>query len=254
MQNALYVAGVGLEAQQQELNASSTNFANLNTTAYKRQYVDFSALLNRPTAGADLAVGGKVDSVPLSILRTDMTPGSIQVTGRALDVAISGPGFVEVELPDNAVGYTRVGSLQINNDGLLTLRTGEVLKDEIRVPNGATAVQVQPDGSVTALMSGDSAARVLGRIELATFSNTDSLQFRGSGIFTQPDGDPQPQRAHPGESGTQPLAAGSLENSNVDMTSEMVSLTVMQRVYELNSRVAQVADELLSLVNNMRHG
>jgi flagellar basal-body rod protein FlgG len=254
MQNALYVAGVGLEAQQQELNASSNNFANLNTTAFKRQYVDFSALLDRPTAGANLGADGRIDSVPLSILRTDMTPGTIRATGRALDVAISGQGFIEVELPDNAVGYTRGGSLQINADGLLTLPTGEVLKDEIRVPGGATGVQVQPDGSVTVLINGDASPRVLGRIELVTFSNTDSLQFRGNGIFTQPDGGPSPGRARPGEGGTQPLAVASLENSNVDMTNEMVSLTVMQRVYELNSRVAQVADELMSLVNNMRRG
>jgi flagellar basal-body rod protein FlgG len=252
MQNALYIAAVGLQAQQQQLNASSNNFANLNTTAYKRQSVDFSSVLDLAPAGGSIPVSGRVDAQPNSVVRFDFTPGAIQSTGRLLDVAISGAGFVQVELPDNSIGYSRGGSLQINADGVLGIASGEALKDDIRVPDGATNVQVLSDGSVMASIPGESTPRLLGQIELATFTNPDALQYRGDGIFTLPDASLQPLVSHPGEQGTSPLAVQSLEGSNVDMTTEMVSLTVMQRIYELNSRVAQVADELMGMANEMR--
>lgn len=254
MQSALYIAAVGLQAQQQELNASSNNFANLNTTAYKRQSVDFSSILDVAPLGGSIPVNSRVDAQPNSIVRFDFTPGAIAATGRPLDIAISGQGFVQVELPDNSIGYSRGGSLQINADGVLGIASGEALKDDIRVPNGATSVQVLPDGSVVASLPGESAPKLLGQIELATFTNTDALQYRGNGIFTMPDASAQPVLSHPGEAGTSALAVQSLEGSNVDMTNEMVSLTLMQRIYELNSRVAQVADELMGMANNMRRG
>jgi len=93
---------------------------------------------------------------------------------------------------------------------------------------------------------------VLGQIELATFANPDSLQYRGEGVFMAPDGAADPIVARPGEEGTALLATQSLEGANVNMTDEMVALMLMQRVYELNSRVAQVADELMGMSNNMR--
>lgn len=254
MENALYIAAVGLEAQQQQLNASSTNFSNMNTTAFKRQFVDFSAVLDRAPSGRDIAASAGVDAQPLSVLRFDLTPGQIHATGQPLDMAISGPGFIQVELPDNTIGYSRGGSLQINSDGVLALASGEALKDDIRIPNGATNVQIQADGSVTASLPNESVTKVLGQIELATFTNPGSLQYRGNGIFTLPDAGVQPVLSHPGDQGTQPLAVQSLEASNVDMSNEMVSLTLMQRIYELNSRVAQVADEMMSMANNLRHG
>jgi flagellar basal-body rod protein FlgG len=254
MQDALYIAAIGLQAQQQQLDASSNNFANLNTTAYKRQSVDFSAVLDAAPAGASVPVSGKVDAQPNSVLRFDFTPGAVHATGRALDMAITDGGFVQVELPDNSVGYSRGGSLQINADGVLALASGEALKDDIRIPNGATNVQVLSDGSVTASLPGESISRVLGQIELASFTNPDALRYRGNGIFTLPDTSTQPILARPGDQGSAPLAVQSLEGSNVDMTNEMVSLTLMQRIYELNSRVAQVADELMGMANDMRRG
>jgi flagellar basal-body rod protein FlgG len=253
MLDALYIAAIGLQAQQEQLNATANNFANLNTPAYKRQSVDFSAILDRATAVPGAPVVSSPDAKPASLLRFDLSPGAVRATGRALDIAISGTGFIPVELPNDKTGYSRGGSLQMNADGGLSLPSGQALKADIRIPTGATNVQILPDGTVTASVSGETTARVLGQIELATFVNPDLLIYGGDGVFTAPDGTADPTLAAPGVDGTVQLSPQSLEGSNVDMTNEMVSMTLMQRVYELNSRVAQVADELMSMANNMRH-
>ena len=123
-----------------------------------------------------------------------------------------------------------------------------------RISGRSVNVQILPDGTVTGFMPGETAKKTFGQIDLVTFTNPDSLQYRGDGIYTAPDGAPEPARFHPGEDGSQLLAPQSLEASNVDMTSEMVSLTLVQRAFELNSRIAQVADELMGMANNMRRG
>ena len=252
MLDAMYIAAVGLQAQQEQLNATANNFANLNTTAYKRQSIDFSSILDRTTVTAGATIVSSPDAKPASLMRFDLSPGAVHSTGRALDIAISGTGFIPVELPNDKTGYSRGGSLQMNADGGLSLPSGQALKADIRIPNGATNVQILPDGTVTAFVSGETTARTLGQIELATFVNSDLLTYGGDGIFTPPDGTAEPTLAPPGEDGTAQLTPQSLEGSNVDMTNEMVSMTLMQRVYELNSRVAQVADEMMSMANNMR--
>lgn len=254
MLDALYISAIGLEAQKQQLDTLANNLANLGTTAFKRQSIDFASILDRASGAAVLDPVGEADHRPARQWRVDLAPGDVRATGRALDIAIAGPGFLEVELPGEQTGYARAGSLVVNTDGALSLRSGQVLKADIRVPEGATDVAVRADGSVVATLPGDEQASVLGQIELAVFANPECLQYRGEGVFTVDDESVEPMRARPGEDGTQPLATASLESSNVDMSDEMVSLMLVQRVYELNSRVVQVADELMGMTNNLRRG
>jgi flagellar basal-body rod protein FlgG len=252
MMDALYIAAIGLQAQKEQLDALAGNLANIGTPTFKRQSVDFSAILDRAPSVRGAEAIATSDARPNRLLRSDLTQGDLRPTGRALDVAIGGAGFVEVELPGGAVGYSRGGSLQSNADGGLSLASGHALKADIRIPNGAIDVQIQTNGSVTALLAGDRASTVIGQIEIATFGNPEALQYRGDGIFTMREGGGDPVRARPGEEGAGRLVAGNLEGSNVRMVDEMVSLMLMQRVYELNSRVVQVADELMGMSNNLR--
>jgi flagellar basal-body rod protein FlgG len=103
---------------------------------------------------------------------------------------------------------------------------------------------------VTAVLSGDTGPTAIGRIELATFTNPEALDYRGDGLFTASE-TIEPEHVRPGEAGTQPLAVQSLEGSNVSMTDEMVSMMLMQRIYELNARVVQAADQLMGMTNNL---
>jgi flagellar basal-body rod protein FlgG len=254
MLDALYISAIGLEAQKEQLDASANNLANLNTTAFKRQSVDFGAILDRAPVGAVTSANtvSTPDALSVRRLHADLSDGAVHQTGRALDIAISGAGFLEVELPDGKVGYSRAGSLQVNADGVLSLASGQPLKADIRIPTGATNVQVLADGSVVGSMQGETRTLVFGQLELAVFTNPEALAYRGDSVFTAPDNTAEPIRARPGEDGTQPLATQSLEGSNVNMTNEIVSLTLIQRIYELNSRIAQTADELMGMANNLR--
>ncbi|MEO8152122.1 MAG: flagellar hook-basal body complex protein [Rhizobacter sp.] len=254
MLDAFYISSIGLQVQAEQLNSVASNLANLGTPAFKRQSLDFSAILNRAPAGRSTDAVSQPDAKPNRLLHVDMTQGDLRASGRPLDVAIGGVGFIEVELPGGSTGYSRAGALQVNAEGNLSLASGQALKADIRVPNGASDVQVQTDGRVTATLSGDRAPTLLGQIELVNFSNPESLQYRGDGIFTAPETGGEPIRARPGEEGMGQLLAGNLEGSNVNMVDEMVSMMLIQRVYELNSRVAQAADEMMGMSNNLRRG
>lgn len=255
MYDAIYVSAVGLQAQKEQLDAAANNLANANTPAFKRQRVDFSAILDRggPARVTDGLAPAAGESVSKRV-RVDLAQGEVVPTGRSLDVAIQGNGFLEVLLADGRSGYSRGGSLKVNDDGALAIADGRALKADVRVPSGATGIAVAADGTVTALLPGDKSASVLGQLDLVTFVNPDSLQYQGEGVFVPRAGASDPTRARPGEDGTGTLVTGALEASNIRMVDEMVSLMLMQRVYELNAKVMQAADEMVGMTNNLRRG
>jgi flagellar basal-body rod protein FlgG len=254
MNNAFYISATGLQAQKEQLDTIAANFSNVNTTAYKRRSVDFAAVLDRAqgAAGTPLVEGQAAAERSARVVRLDLAQGEVRATGRALDVAIVGGGFIEVYLGAGASGYSRGGSLQVNADGLLSLSNGRVLKADIRVPAGASALEVGVDGQVTAVLEGDRAPSVLGQLELTTFANPEALEYGGDGVFVARAGAGDTTVHRPGESGAGRLAPRSLEGSNVRMVDEMVSLMLMQRVYELNTKVIQAADEMMGLTNSIR--
>jgi flagellar basal-body rod protein FlgG len=252
MFDAIYISAVGLQAQKEQLDAAANNLANTNTVAFKRQRVDFSALLDRAPvrAAADMASPGAQPAQRK--IRVDLAQGELRATGRAMDVAIAGAGFIEVEAGEGASAYSRGGSLQINADGMLALANGRVLKADIRVPRGVSAIEIQPDGSVLATLPGERTPSLLGQIDLVTFANPESLEYDGDGLFTARADASEPLRMRPMEEGAGRLVSGQLEASNVRMVDEMVSLMLMQRVYELNAKVVQAADEMTAMTNNLR--
>jgi len=253
MMDALYISAIGLQAQKEQLDAIAGNFANANTPAYKRRTVDFASVLDRglATRSSDRSANAG-EARAARIVRFDLAQGDIRQTGRALDLAILGPGFIEVDLGAGARGYSRGGSLQVNADGMLTLANGQVLKADIRIPHGATAVEISTSGQVTALLEGDRAPTVLGQLELALFPNPEALEYGGDGVFIARAGSAEATVMRPGDTGVGTLATKSLEGSNVRMVDEMVSLMLMQRVYELNTKVVQAADEMMALTNSIR--
>ncbi len=252
MMNALYISAIGLQAQKEQLDAIASNFANTSTTAYKRRTVDFAAVLDRGAVAAPADAPGATQARPARAIRFDLAQGDLRATGRPLDVAINGAGFLEVDLGGGASAFSRGGSLQVNADGLLTLANGQVLKADVRVPANATSVAIDANGQVSALVEGDKSTTVLGQLELVSFANPEALEYGGEGLFLPRPGSPEPTRARPGETGVGRLVPGALEGSNVRMVDEMVALMLMQRVYELNTKVVQAADEMMALTNSIR--
>jgi flagellar basal-body rod protein FlgG len=258
MNDALYIAATGMQAQQTQLNVIANNVANVNTAGFKRSSVNFHDLVHTQAAAAsavdnELARAGSLTGAGVAIgtVSKQFAAGDLKQTGSAMDVAIQGNGFIEVVLGDGSTGYSRGGTLHVNADNLLATAEGYVLKQRIQMPTDARSLSLATDGQVTA-SDGKSRDWSLGRIDLVTFANPSALSAMGDNLYRAPAQAGDPLVATPGEGGAGRLMQGQLEASNVKLIDEMVQLMVAQRAYEMNVKMIQAADEVASLTNNLR--
>jgi flagellar basal-body rod protein FlgG len=257
MNDSLYIAATGMQAQQQTLDTIANNLANVNTPGFKKGRVNFQEIMQVQTSQhadpamatpAGLGVGISVDSVV-----RDFSTGQIAPTGSAMDLAIDGDGFLEVTLADGSHAYTRGGTLQVNKDGFLATADGAVLKPAIHVSADTNRLVISPDGKVT-LQTAQGGPVDAGQIELARFVNPSALHPEGNGLYSPTEASGLPLYGKPATGAFGKLAQASVESSNVSLVDEMVTLMVAQRAYELSSKVVQASDELMSLTNNLRRG
>ncbi len=250
MLNSFYVSALGMQAQKSQLDVVSNNLANANSAGYKRERVDFSALLDRQVN--QVASDNAVKSTPLSSVHRDLSQGELRATDSVLDLAVNGQGLFEIALPDDKVGYVRGGSLKINADGYITTAAGQLLKSDVRIPATASGLTIDANGVVAAKLGNDTRPTELGRLQLVQFANLDALNYLGNGVFSAPEGVEPAIKGYPQEDGLGAISSSALEMSNVKLVDEMVSLMMAQRVYELNAKVAQASDELMSMTNSLR--
>lgn len=255
MNGAFYISSVGLQSQQRALDVIAGNIANVNTPAFKRSQIRFSEVMaSRPDADvprADLenaaiaTAGVRVDT--LSMIDE---PGAMQVTGSAMDIAIEGRGFIELMGPNGQSLLWRGGTMKVGEDGLLSAANGMALKAAITVPDDAAAITVAADGTVSARAS-DGTATEIGQIGLVKIDDPAALQQLDGGLYRVGEAG-RMSDAQAGEDGTGLFAQGSLERSNVEMTTEMVQLMLVQRAYGANAQIIQAADQLMSIANGLR--
>lgn len=256
--DALYIAATALNANQTYLNVISNNIANINTPAFKRSQVDFENLAYRPLDGnrqataAGVVPGGVGEGVTVARTGESFQSGGLRLTNNPMDVAISGPGFFEVQTENGTPAYTRAGQLTIGKNGDLKTVGGYTLTGNIQVPPNAQKMTISPDGTVSATVAGQTQPQVLGHIELARFNNPEGLSATDNGLYrpTQNSGDAY--YVQPGQGGAGTLRQGFLEQANVDLQNSMMNLILAQRAYQLNARVIQVADQVMGTVNNLR--
>lgn len=258
MHAALYVSKTGLSAQDIQLTTISNNLANASTTGYKRDRAVFEDLLyqiqRQPGAqtseetqlpsGLQLGTGVRVVGT-----QKQFTAGSLQVTGQALDLAVDGRGFFQIQQPDGTTAYTRAGQLHLNSDGQLVDASGLLLEPNITVPPNADNLTIGTDGIVNAFVPGEAAATILGNIQTVDFVNPGGLQAVGGNLFLETASSGTPVTGTPGENGLGQIKQGMLENSNVDIVEEMVNMITTQRAYEMNSKVVSTADQMLQFVS-----
>ena len=153
MNGAFYVGAAGLRAQQRALDITANNIANMNTPAFKRSEVRFSELVARRTAGLDGQTLTTDPSVGLLGVRADtasrvFAQGDLRQTGKPMDIAIDGDGFIELLGQDNKTLLWRGGTLKINSDGYLAAANGMTLKAMISAPAGTEAIAIGRDGKM----------------------------------------------------------------------------------------------------------
>ncbi|POZ63760.1 flagellar basal-body rod protein FlgG [Chromobacterium alticapitis] len=255
----MYVGAAGMAAQQSGLEAVANNLANMNTPAYKRSQAVFDDLVYRETARQMPAQGEAAGSVMqglgsrLSAVEKVFSQGDLRPSESDFDVAINGDGFVAIGNPDGSQLYSRLGALRVSEDGLLQLRSGQTLEPAITLPRDTRKLIVAEDGRVSA-QTADGSTLEVGRIELAMFNNPSALKPMGEGLYQATEQSGAAQMGRVGEEGRGKLAQKYLEGSNVKMADELVNMMLAQRAFEANSRIIQAADEMQSIVNNLRRG
>ena len=199
---ALHVARTGLDAQNTKMRVIANNLANVNTTGFKRDRADFETLAYQQmiAAGANsdsenkFATGLNLGSgVSLQGTSKINTQGTLTETGNALDMAIEGSGFFQVQRPDGSIAYTRAGNFSVTAEGTVVTSDGLPLIPQITVPEGATSVTVGNDGTVSATLQGEATPTQLGQIELATFMNAAGLSAIGGNLLVESAASGTPQ-------------------------------------------------------------
>lgn len=234
MDRMIYVAMTGAKHILGQQAAVAHNLANVSTNGYRAAASAFRAV---PVQGDGLPTRTFVAD---STSGANFTPGPLQRTGRELDVAVQGPGWIAVQTNDGGEAYTRNGSLQISPNGMLQTRNGlNVLGDggPISIPPDST-VSIAADGtvSVVSTVPPPKAVNAVGRIKLV---NPDEklLARGGDGLFRLASGgnaEADPKVA---------LAAGALEGSNVNVVEEMISMISLARQFDLQMQLLNNAQK-----------
>lgn len=228
---------------QQAVNAN--NLANASTTGFKAQ-IDAAQTIRLVGEGGDTR-----RFAMSSTIATDLTLGTVQTTGRSLDVAVEGRGWLAVQTADGAEAYTRDGGLHIAQDGTLQTRAGLAVQGNagpIVIPP-ETQVQFAADGTITAV-SNDNAVRpvVLGQLKLVNIA-PEQLERRADGLFQQRDGEPAEADA------AVRIVGGALEGSNVSPTDALVQMIELSRQLEVQMKMLRDSDGSAQRANELlRHG
>ncbi|MFH1675888.1 MAG: flagellar basal-body rod protein FlgG [bacterium] len=260
MIRALFTAATGLQAQQLNTDVIANNIANANTPGFKRDRLNFQDLLYQTLRKAgQTSLSGSMVPNSLSVgsgVRPIATQkiflyGAAQSTGNALDLMISGDGFFEVTLADGSSAYTRDGTFKLDSEGNIVTADGLYISPSITIPADAVRIDVSNDGTVSVQIGSDATLTQVGQINLTRFQNPAGLEAIGQNLFKQTDASGDPITGTPGEEGYGQIAQGYLEASNVSIVDELVQLIIAQRAFETNSRAVAVADQLLSISNNL---
>lgn len=255
MNGAFELAAISLQAQQRALDVIANNVANVNTNTFKRSDVSFSEVIaaevSSETVRAGLSVEPTLSGVAATV-RLDLDEqGELQRTGRALDVAVEGRGFIALMGPGGQTLLWRGGSLNVGEDGALVAANGLALRTSISVPLDATAIEIGADGVVRARSGDDAESAEIGRLMLVRVDDSRGLERLDGGLYRVADG-AEVSETIPGEDGAGVFVQGALERSNVDLNREMVQLLIVQRAYAASAQVVQAADQLMAITNGLR--
>ncbi|RSD21639.1 flagellar basal-body rod protein FlgG [Pandoraea apista] len=254
MNPALLIARTAVHAQDAQLQSIANNLANVNTTGFKRDRLAFEDTFYRAVRPAGARTQGDATlpggmyfgtGVRLAGTQKQFVNGAEQETQNELDVAITGRGFLQVEMPDGETAYTRAGNLRLDADGRLVTQAGHPLVGDIVVPPGARDLRISPDGDISALEDSDTMPTSLGRLQLADFVNPSGLRPMGSNLFAETAASGPPIEGNPGGENLGLLRQKALEGSNVVAVEEMVNMIQAQRAYEMSTKVLSAADNMM---------
>ncbi|MCR9072060.1 MAG: flagellar basal-body rod protein FlgG [Alphaproteobacteria bacterium] len=259
---SLNIAATGMNAQQMNVEVISNNIANMNTTGFKRQRAEFQDLIYQAQRRVGTASSDAGTVVPSGIqlglgVKTAATyrvneQGALILTDNQFDLSIRGEGYFQITLPNGDTAYTRAGSFQLDQNGTLVTPDGYTVQPGVTIPADTLSVTVNESGQVFAQIDGQVDEQNVGQLQLAIFQNPAGLENIGNNLLLETTASGAPSGGAPGAAGFGRLQQGFLESSNVDPVQEITSLITAQRAYELNSKVIETSDQMMSTVNNVR--
>ena len=233
MDRLIYTAMTGASHVLEQQATVSENLANASTPGFRAALNTFRAV---PLVGEGLPTRTFVVD---STAGADFSSGTLQQTGRALDVAVQGQGWIAVQGADGKEAYTRNGSFQITSNGVVQTRSGmNVVGDAgpISIPPD-TQISIAKDGTISTVPSGGSATSVVvvGRLKLVN-PPANQLTRGGDGLFRLNDGSTATADA------TTQVVSGNLEGSNVNTVEAMVNMISLARKFDMQMKMLQSAD------------
>ncbi len=268
---------------QVKLDVIGNNIANVNTYGFKKGRTTFKDMVSQQISGASAPGNGKGGVNPKQVglgaqigtIDTVHTQGSLQTTGRTLDLSVSGDGFFVLGNGSlNAAGttvnsvsnetYTRAGNFYLDKNGYVVNADGLYLLgdatpgttasagDAIKIPTTAKSFSIGADGTVN-YVDGSGNLQTAGRIAVAKFSNNDGLEKVGQNLFKNTANSGNANIEIPGGTGGGgTIVAGTLEMSNVDLSEEFTEMIVAQRGFQANTRIISTSDQILEELVNLK--
>lgn len=257
MINGFYAAKSSLKFRQTKMDIISDNLSNINTNGYKKNGAKFEEAFNIenkkafPTGEMFYQSG---TGTHLESIEKDFKQGNMKITGNPLDIAIEGSGFVGLTDSSGEIYYSRGGSFKLttpDNSGMSNVvdSKGHFLLNKsgqkLNISVNATDINIKEDGLLDfgSLDGGVSSQHIM----VVDFNGKNELAFLGRGLYGQTI-----ESGNPVVSAEAKLVQGSIEMSNVDMAEEMSELIMNQRIFQLNSKIIQTADEMESMANSLR--
>ncbi len=245
--NALKSSGSSMKNIQFAIDAVAQNIANVNTTAYKENKVNFESVVN------NLSEIARYSGTAIASVNANFTQGKLKSTGQYTDLGIQGKGFFTVQSSNGDIVFTRDGNFKIDGESTLVTANGDFVLSagggKIIIPTEATSVEINAGGEIKYLPQGSDQYQLLTQLQVANFVNPQSLEALGNNQFRESLNSGVPEFSTALGTGTSTaetvIVSGTLETSNADLSTNMVDLIAYQRSYQSVSKAVSTANELL---------
>lgn len=234
MDRMLYVAMNGAKQNMLAQAVNSNNLANISTTGFRADLVAARSMPLFGGTGHPTRVYSMTEKPGI-----DFKQGAMSTTGRDLDIAVAGKGFLSVQAPDGNEAYTRAGDLKTDSAGVLQTGAGHIVLGEsgpITIPEAAK-VDIGKDGTISIVQVGDAGgSTIIDKLKLVNPEASD-LKRTENGLFVLKNGD----NAEVDDEIS--VVSGTIETSNVNAASALVNMIELARQFEMQVKMLKTAEE-----------
>ena len=238
MDVSLYSAAAAMNATERWQDLVAENLSSTSLPGARQQEISFSAVQAGLMSGAPGSANNNF-VIPSAGATTNFQQGELKATGANLDLALEGPGFFAVQMPDGSKAYTRDGEFKLNAQGQLVSKQGyPVVSDGGAMtfdPNNTAPINISPEGEVS------QGVDIKGKISVTEFGNLQALTMSNGGFFRADS-----EQAQPKAGTTTSVRQGFVEASNTSPTLAMASLITSMRMFETNQKVMQMQSDRMS--------